>query len=109
HHLGQRTASRAEAVPLMPIDHRLRLRDDRGVLERDHLRSDTSVAEIAETCKPSDPSVVGFGNIKREYRSVAIETQKDPQSIGARERVRDFRPHQPELDRRVRLLRTKKK
>jgi hypothetical protein len=79
------------------------------VLERDYLRSDTRVTEIAETCKLSDLSVVGFGNVKREYRGVAEETQKDARCVVTCERIRKFCPHQAELDRRVRVLRSEKK
>jgi hypothetical protein len=36
--------------------------------------------------------VAGFRYVKRENSPVTIETQKDAQGLGARERIRDFWP-----------------
>src|SRR5690348_4684150 len=92
----------------MPIDQRLRLRDNRGMLHRDHLPRDTGVTEIAETCKRSDLSVVGLRDVEREYRDVAIETEKNARRFWSCERTRNLCSHQAELDRRARVLRSEK-
>src|SRR5260370_31268068 len=49
HNPGRRAAVRAEAVPLMPVDQRLRLRDNRGVLARYYLRCRARITKIAES------------------------------------------------------------
>ena len=94
-HLRRRAAARAEAVPLMPIDQGLRLRDDCGVSDRDHLCRRTCLTEIAESGERSHVRrVPGFRDVKRKYRPVAIETQEDARCFGTRERIRNSWPQQ---------------
>src|SRR6202022_4909398 len=78
HNLGRRAAVWTEAVPLMPVDERLCLRNDRGVFARDDLRGRARVTKIAESSERSRVRRAGgFRHVNREYRPIAIEAQKD--------------------------------
>src|SRR5262249_25466723 len=101
HHLRRRAACRAEPVPTMPIDHRLRLSDDGSVLDRYERRRHPRVAKIAASCERTGLcGVIGERYIQREDRAIVIKAEEDTGRAVTRDQVRDFRRQQAELERR---------
>jgi len=83
-------------VALMPIDERLGLPDDRGIPDGDYLGGGACVVEMAESGQRSMVrGIAAGGDVEREYRPVAIKTQKDTDCPGVRDRVRDVRRNRP--------------
>src|SRR5271168_2629889 len=99
HHFRGLAASRTEAVALMPIDHRLRLPDDRRALDRHERGGHARVAEETVSRERSGfRGILGLRNIEREDCAVAVEAEEDACGAVSCERVRRYGIDEAEIE-----------
>ena len=96
---GRRVAAAgAEAVALVPVDQRLGLAEDRGVLQRQLHRGRAHVAEMAEARKRTlIGGIARRRNVEREIGRVALEAEQDRNRIRSGNLFRQTRPQESRL------------
>ena len=83
-------------MPLMPVDQRFGLRDNRGILDRDRLRRRSRLLEIAESCQR--PRFYRFAAADMSSANTA-RSPSSPKKMHARfaicQRIYSVRPQRP--------------
>ena len=88
HPFGACAALGAELMPRVPIEHRARLADDRGLGAAHQLRRRARVAKMPEFGKRTLEWLFERRNVACEYRGIAVEAEENFDRVFAKT-VRD--------------------